>query len=376
MVSIKQLRYFSAVAQTGHFGMAAEQCSVTQPALSMQIQELEKELGLQLLERARKGVSLTPGGREIAERAARVLADVNDLVDSARQLAGSFSGTLRFGAIPSIAPYLLPQLLPLIRATYPDLDLHLRETQTQKLLDELVDGQLDVVLLALPVEHAGIETAAAVRRPLPPRAARIAQILQAACARRPTCCATTGCCCSRKATACAIRRSPSATCARSSSIDMFGASSLSTLVQMVANGLGLTLLPEISVDLETRRADIRLMRFAEPEPQPRPGAGLASHLSAQARFRRAWKADRFRFTAAALAKVRRLKSASVQRRCVWCSGRACGAFGRLQEQALDFLDRARRAEEEALHLRAAFGPHLVDLFLGLDALRGRRHAET
>ena len=265
MVSIKQLRYFSAVAQTGHFGMAAEQCSVTQPALSMQIQELEKELGLQLLERARKGVSLTPGGREIAERAARVLADVNDLVDSARQLAGSFSGTLRLGAIPSIAPYLLPQLLPLIRATYPDLDLHLRETQTQKLLDELVDGQLDVVLLALPVEHADIETVAlfedrfllalpasrkfASRVRATPDLLRNDRLLLL----------EEGHCLRDQALAfCDLRKVER--------IDMFGASSLSTLVQMVANGLGLTLLPEISVDLETRRADVRLMRFAEPEP--------------------------------------------------------------------------------------------------------------
>jgi LysR family transcriptional regulator, hydrogen peroxide-inducible genes activator len=265
MVSIKQLRYFSAVAQTGHFGVAAEQCSVTQPALSMQIQELERELGLQLLERARKGVSLTPGGREIDERAARVLADVNDLLDSARQLAGSFSGTLRFGAIPSIAPYLLPQLLPLIRATYPDLDLHLRETQTQKLLDELVDGQLDVVLLALPVEHSGIETAplfddrfllaVPASRKFGSRVRATPDLLR----NDRLLLLEEGHCMRDQALAfCELRQGDS--------INTFGASSLSTLVQMVANGLGLTLLPEISVDLEARRADVRLMRFAEPEP--------------------------------------------------------------------------------------------------------------
>jgi LysR family hydrogen peroxide-inducible transcriptional activator len=265
MVSIKQLRYFSAVAQTGHFGMAAEQCSVTQPALSMQIQDLEKELGLQLLERGRKGVSLTPGGREIAERAARVLADVNDLVDSARQLAGSFSGTLRFGAIPSIAPYMLPQLLPLIRTTYPELDLHLRETQTQRLLDELVDGQLDVVLLALPVEHAGIETVPLVddRFLLAlPASRKISGSVRATpdlLRNDRLLLLEEGHCLRDQALAfCELRQV--------GSINTFGASSLSTLVQMVANGLGLTLLPEISVDLETRRADIHLMRFAEPEP--------------------------------------------------------------------------------------------------------------
>ena len=265
MISIKQLRYFSAVAQTGHFGMAAEQCAVTQPALSMQIQELERELGLQLLERGRRGVSLTPGGRKIAERATRVLADVNDLVDSARQLAGSFSGTLRLGAIPSIAPYLLPQLLPLIRSTYPDLDLHLRETQTQRLLDELVDGQLDVVLLALPVEHAGIETAALfndrflLALPASRKVSGSVRATSDLLMHDRLLLLEEGHCLRDQALAfCELRQVDS--------INTFGASSLSTLVQMVANGLGLTLLPEISVDLEARRADIRLMRFAEPEP--------------------------------------------------------------------------------------------------------------
>src|SRR5205085_1798107 len=140
------------------FGVAAEQCGVTQPALSMQIQELEKTLDVQLLERGRKGVTLTAGGREIAERAARVLADVRDLADCARRLGGTLSGALHFGVIPSVAPYVLPPLLPRIRAEYPDLDLHLRETQTQALVRELLDGQLDVLLLALPVEHGSVET--------------------------------------------------------------------------------------------------------------------------------------------------------------------------------------------------------------------------
>ena len=266
MISIKQLRYFSAVANTGHFGAAAQLCAVTQPALSMQVQELEKELGLQLLERGRRGVSLTPGGREIAERAARVLADVNDLIDSARQFAGSFSGTLRFGAIPSIAPYLLPQLLPLIRTTYPDLDLQLRETQTQKLLDELVDGQLDVVLLALPVEHAGIETAPLfddrfllalpASRKIPAKVRATPELLRSD---RLLLLEEGHCLRDQALAVCDLRKVES--------IDMFGASSLSTIVQMVSNGLGLTLLPELSLDLETRRADIRVMRFTDPEPQ-------------------------------------------------------------------------------------------------------------
>ena len=266
MVSLKQLRYFSTVARTGHFGAAAEQCAVTQPALSMQIQELEKELGLQLLERGRKGVGLTAGGREIAGRAARVLADVRDLVDSARHLSGGFSGPFRLGAIPSIAPYLLPQLLPLMRARHPDLDLHLRETQTQRLLEELVDGDLDLVLLALPVEHPGVETfslfedrfllAVPASRPIAKNVRATADLLR----EDRLLLLEEGHCLRDQALAfCHLRQVDS--------IDTFGASSLSTIVQMVSNGLGHTLLPELSLELEANRADIRLLRFTNPEPQ-------------------------------------------------------------------------------------------------------------
>jgi LysR family hydrogen peroxide-inducible transcriptional activator len=266
MVSLKQLRYFTTVARTGHFGSAAEQCAITQPALSMQIQELEKELGLQLLERGRKGVALTVGGREIADRAARVLADVRDLVDSARHLSGSFSGPFRFGAIPSIAPYLLPQLLPLIRARYPELDLHLRETRTHRLLEELVGGDLDLVLLALPVEHPGVETLSLFEDRFllaVPASRSIAKNVRATpdlLREDRLLLLEEGHCLRDQALAfCHLRQVES--------IDTFGASSLSTIVQMVSNGLGLTLLPELSLELEAKRADIRLMRFANPEPQ-------------------------------------------------------------------------------------------------------------
>ena len=158
MISLKQLRYFDAVARTSHFGKAAEQCTVTQPALSMQILELEKSLGVQLLERGRNGVLLTEAGRDIARRAGRVLTDVRDIVDFARRQGGVLSGPLHFGVIPSVAPYVLPALLPQIRDKYPDLELYLRETQTHHLVEELLDGGLDLLLLALPVDHAEVET--------------------------------------------------------------------------------------------------------------------------------------------------------------------------------------------------------------------------
>lgn len=266
MVSLKQLRYFDAVARSGHFGKAAEHCSVTQPALSMQVQELEKSLGMQLLERGRNGVMLTEGGKEVAQRAARVLADVRDIVDFAHGQGDVLSGPLRFGVIPSVAPYILPRLLPMIREEFPDLDLHIRESQTQSLVDELLEGQLDLLLLALPVEHTDIETirlfddrfllAMATSHRMSNHVRATPDLLEG----DRLLLLEEGHCMRDQALAfCNLRRIEN--------INTFGASSLSTLVQMVANGLGMTLLPEIAVPLETRHGDIHLMRFADPEPQ-------------------------------------------------------------------------------------------------------------
>ena len=266
MVSLKQLKYFAAVAKFGHFGQAAELCSVTQPALSMQVQELEKFLGVQLLERGRSGVMLTESGKEVAQRAARVLADVRDIVDLARRRGDVLSGPLGLGVIPSVAPYILPQLLPSIRDSFPDLDLHIRESQTQTLVTELLDGQLDVLLLALPVEHPDIETirlfddhfllAMAASHRMSNRVKATPDLLE----EDRLLLLEEGHCMRDQALAfCSLRRIEN--------INTFGASSLSTLVQMVANGLGMTLLPELAVPLETRRGDIHLMRFADPEPE-------------------------------------------------------------------------------------------------------------
>jgi len=266
MVSLKQLKYFAAVAKFGHFGKAAELCSVTQPALSMQVQELEKFLGVQLLERGRSGVMLTESGKEVAQRAARVLADVRDIVDLARRRGDVLSGPLGLGVIPSVAPYILPQLLPSIRDSFPDLDLHIRESQTQTLVTELLDGQLDVLLLALPVEHPEIETirlfddhfllAMAASHRMSNRVKATPDLLE----EDRLLLLEEGHCMRDQALAfCSLRRIEN--------INTFGASSLSTLVQMVANGLGMTLLPELAVPLETRRGDIHLMRFADPEPE-------------------------------------------------------------------------------------------------------------
>jgi LysR family hydrogen peroxide-inducible transcriptional activator len=205
MISLKQLRYFEAVARTKHFGRAAEQCAVTQPALSMQIQELEKSLGVQLIERSRSGVMLTEAGRDVARRASRVLAETRDIVDFARTQGDLLSGPLHLGVIPSIAPYVLPALLPLVRDKFPDLDLHLRETQTNNLIDELLDGALYLLLLALPVDSPDIETAKLFNDDFCWRCRNRGRSRTGSAPRR-NCCSMTGCCYSKKVTACATRR--------------------------------------------------------------------------------------------------------------------------------------------------------------------------
>jgi LysR family hydrogen peroxide-inducible transcriptional activator len=265
MTSFKQLRYLDAVARFGHFRKAADHCAVTQPALSMQIQELEKELGVQLVERRPKGARLTETGREVARRASRILTDVRDLKDCVRQRGMPLSGSLKFGIIPTVAPYVLPPLLPLLRRQYQNLDLHVRETHTAQLLDELIDGSLDLLMLALPIEHPDVESIRLLEDRFLlalPRNRRIKGRMKATpefLENDRLLLLEEGHCLRDQALAyCQLRQVDS--------IDTFGASSLSTIVQMVANGLGLTLLPEISIDLESRHGHIRLMRFEEPQP--------------------------------------------------------------------------------------------------------------
>ena len=213
----------------------------------------------------RQGAQLTDAGQEIARRVGRILSDVRDLVDHARHNQRLLSGGLRLGVIPTIAPYLLPPLLALLRADYPELELHLRETQTQHLVSELVAGKLDLVLLALPVEHADIEQAPLFTdrfllafpssRRMPARMLATPDLML----RDRLLLLEEGHCLREQALdVCNVRQVQS--------VDTYGASSLSTIVQMVANGYGITLLPEISIELESRNGPLRLMRFAKPQP--------------------------------------------------------------------------------------------------------------
>lgn len=264
-VTLRQLRYFDALARERHFGRAAEACAVTQPALSMQIQELEQQLGLVLVERTRAGLKLTDKGAEIATRAARILGDVRDLIEYAKHAGSVLEGTLRLGVIPSMAPYLLPPLLPLVRAEYPELELHVRETQTIPLTHELVEGKLDVLLLALPIKHPDIETMRlfddrfllAMQKGR--RLIRHVRATRDLIEHERLLLLEEGHCLRDQAlTYCNL--------SQVSAVNTFGASSLSTIVEMVSAGMGITLLPEMSLAVEARGRNLKLIRFVDPEP--------------------------------------------------------------------------------------------------------------
>ena len=264
MITLRQLRYVVALARHRHFGRAAEECAVTQPALSMQVRELEREIGTVLVERRPGEIVLTETGAEVARRAEWILTATRDLVDFARHRA-VLSGALRLGIIPTLAPYVLPRFFPAVQKRYPQLRLEVRETQTSLLLNELVGGELDCVMLALPVDGADVETlrlfddafllAVPADDPLPERArVRVDDI-----DRRPLILLEEGHC---------LRDQALAVCAtkgRDQSAGL-GATSLSTVMQMVANGLGVTLLPEVAAKAEARDERVKLLRLAEPAP--------------------------------------------------------------------------------------------------------------
>lgn len=264
MITLRQLRYFASLAKHRHFGRAAGESAVSQPALSMQIRELERVIGAELVERRPGEVVLTETGREVARRAEHILAAARDLVDVARHRE-VLSGPLRLGIIPTIAPYVLPHLLPRLQRTHPAARLEVRETQTSVLVQELLAGDLDCLLVALPVEghedlegHAVFEDrflyAAPADERLPERPLTVADIDS-----RRLFLLEEGHCLRDQALAfCATR--PRDAPARLNS------TSLATVMQMVANGYGATLLPEIAVEVEARDPRIRLARFAAPEP--------------------------------------------------------------------------------------------------------------
>ncbi|HEY0315594.1 MAG TPA: hydrogen peroxide-inducible genes activator [Sphingomonas sp.] len=244
--TLKQLQYLVALQEHGHFGNAAEACFVTQSTLSAGLRELESLIGLTLVERTRRVVRFTPVGDRIVAQARRVLAEAETLTDLARAAGKPLSGDLRMGVIPTIAPFLLPRLLPKLRADWPDLKLYLREEVTAQACDSLQRGRLDCVLLALPYRCGDVDSAdlfedrlfVAIARaeappgndPISPESIDEHRLLLL----------EDGHCLKDHALAACNRPEIASEAA------MLG-TSLHTLVQMVDNGLGLTLLPEMAI---------------------------------------------------------------------------------------------------------------------------------
>jgi len=285
-LTLKQLRYFQALSRTGHFGHAADLCAISQPALSMQIKELEASLGTALFERGPRSLRLTGFGEEFASRADEILRQVEELGDMARAAREHPLGRLRLGVIPTVAPYLLPKLVAHLGQARPGLDLHLRESLTATLLQELGKGQIDAAIVALPISEPAlaeyplfseefmlVRPSAEADLPVPDATdlARMRLLLL-----------EEGHCFRDQALAfCAMRRPMTR--------GTFDGSTLSTLVQMVGAGAGVTLIPQMAVSVETRSADVAIARFAHPRPERQIGLiwrktnPLSPHLKLLAR---------------------------------------------------------------------------------------------
>ncbi|MFK7835404.1 MAG: LysR substrate-binding domain-containing protein [Sulfitobacter sp.] len=262
-ITLRQLRYFEALAQHRHFGRAAEMRGISQPALSVQIKELEETLGTPLFERTARQVRLTSFGEGFGAKVRDILRSVDELEDFARAAQGHLTGRFRLGVIPTIAPYLLPGLIGDLGRSHPGLDLHVRETLTPRLIEELLRGELDTAIVALPVLEPALaelplmeENFVLVRpeqdaaKPAPTgedlRQMRLLLLEEGHCFRDQTL---------------AFCNAPTAV-----PRDGLDGSSLSTLVQMVGAGIGVTLIPEMAIDVETRSADVSCVAFGNPQP--------------------------------------------------------------------------------------------------------------
>jgi LysR family hydrogen peroxide-inducible transcriptional activator len=261
--TLRQLQYVVAVAEDLSFHRAAERCHVSQPSLSAQLAQVEEALGVRIFERDRRRVLVTAAGREIVERARRMLMEADDLVDAGKRGSDPLTGTLRIGVIPTIAPYLLPTVAPKLRATFPRLTVAWREDKTEDLIAALEAGALDAALLALEADIGDVEheviaedafvLAAPADHPLMASASpvRLSQLRGA-----DVLLLDDGHCFRDQALeVCSVARAHERE---------FRATSLATLVQMVAGGAGVTLLPALSVATEAKRAGLRVRPIASP----------------------------------------------------------------------------------------------------------------
>lgn len=262
--SLQQLRFLCAVAEQRHFGRAAESCAVTQSTLSGGIKELEARLGITLFERSYRHVMLTPLGKEIATRAQRLLVDAEELVGLARNAQGPLSGPLRFGVIPTVGPYVLPSLLSHLGSALPKLKLYVREAPTAALLDRLAGGELDILLVAIPYDLGDVQAMEIAEDPIVvamPRNHPLGQhkvVGRDDLAREQLLLIEDGHCLrSHSLQACRI--------VDPGRNEVFQATSLRSLVQMVAAELGITLMPQIAVASELTSSRNVVIRPLSPE---------------------------------------------------------------------------------------------------------------
>jgi len=262
-MTLKQLRYIEALARHRHFGRAAEACSISQPALSLQVKELERMFGAPLVERGARHVRLTAVGDEFIQKTRQILLAVEELEDLGRASRGPLAGRLRLGIIPTVAPYFLPKIITALSTRFPDLELELRESVTQSLIGDLRDARLDLAVVALPISETGLQEFAlfeedfvlvrpsddadkAVPSPEDLQTMRLLLLEEGHCFRQ------------QALSFCQIDDSQPR--------QLMEGSSLSTLVQMVGAGLGVTLIPEMALKLETRSASVSVARFPQPCP--------------------------------------------------------------------------------------------------------------
>lgn len=268
-MNLRDLRYLIALADLRHFGRAAEACHVSQPTLSIRIMKLEEELGVALVERAPRHVMLTPVGADIAERARRVLAEVEQMREMARRTTDPEAGSVRLGMFPTLGPYLLPHVVPDIRARFPRLELLLIEEKTAVLLGMLRAGQLDAAVLALPLHEDWLETEFLFEEPFmlavpddhplaSHRDLRLSELVD-----QNLLLLEEGHCLRDQALeVCSL--------AGAGEKEGFRATSLETLRQMVAAGVGMTLLPMLAVTPPVPNSpSIKLLSFKNPPPTRR-----------------------------------------------------------------------------------------------------------
>jgi len=270
-MNLRELEYLKAVAEHRHFGKAAFECFVSQPTLSGQIKKLEEELGVTIFERGRRGVLLTQEGKEIVQQARKVLSGVQELQQMAESFRDPFRGALRLGIFPTLSPYLLPHIVGRLHQEFPELRLLLVEDQTHRIEKQLLDGELDVLVLALPVENPVFEVqelfAEPFRMALPKEhdLARKKQVGVADLEGLSMLLLEDGHC---------LRAQVLDVCntTGASEFSGFRASSLETLRQMVAAGTGITLIPELAVRRDlSAKGNIKYLPFKNPQPHRKLG---------------------------------------------------------------------------------------------------------